>query len=188
MESAFLADVATNSANRAILSRWSRLELPNAWLVAGCLFQTVWNIKSGRPPAANIKDYDLFYFDAADLAESTEQQTQAHVSAVVADLGIHVEVANQARVHLWYPEYFGHPYAPLCSCESGIERFLVKETCVAVKPGQSYAPYGLAGMYAGTLTANPLMPHVNLFKRKVESYRKRWPWLNLIESTVSNGV
>jgi hypothetical protein len=50
METAFLADITANPANRAILSRWQKLELPNAWLVAGCLFQSVWNLQSGRPP------------------------------------------------------------------------------------------------------------------------------------------
>lgn len=37
----FLRDIARNPANAAILARWERLHLPKAWLVAGCLFQTV---------------------------------------------------------------------------------------------------------------------------------------------------
>jgi uncharacterized protein len=69
--------------------------------------------------------------------------------------------------------------APLSSADAGIERFLVLETCVGVRPEECYAPYGLAGLYAGTLTANPLVPHENLFERKVGSYRKRWSWLTL---------
>ena len=65
----FCADVARNPVNRAILSRWKLLDLPNAWLVAGCLFQTVWNIESGRQPGADLKDYDVFYFDSGDPGE-----------------------------------------------------------------------------------------------------------------------
>lgn len=182
MQGAFLEDIGANPANRAILERWSRIGLPGAWLVAGCLFQTVWNIRTSRSPAQDIQDYDLFYFDAGDLSQAGEAQVQKHVESVLADLGVTVEVANQARVHLWYPDHFGRPYPPLESAEDGIRRFLVKETCVGVRPGQCHAPYGLAGVYAGTLTANPLMPHADLFARKVASYRRRWPWLQVMES------
>lgn len=174
-----LSDIAANPANRAILSRWSRLELPHGWLVAGCLFQTVWNLRSGQPPGQAIKDYDLFYFDPVDLSPAAEAQAQAHVVALLSDLGITVEVANQARVHLWYPAYFGHPYEPLASAEDGIARFLVRETCVGVRPRECHAPYGLEGLYAGTLTPNPLVPHADLFERKVASYTRRWPWLRV---------
>jgi hypothetical protein len=69
MEAPFRQDVLQNTVNVTILSRWHDLGLPNAWLVAGCLFQTVWNLQRGRPPGQGIKDYDLFYFDPTDLSE-----------------------------------------------------------------------------------------------------------------------
>jgi hypothetical protein len=102
MQRRFLTDVISNKNNRAILDRWDALALPDGWLVAGCLFQTVWNLKSGRSPEADIKDYDLFYFDASDLTEESEKRMQAHAEEVLLDLDITVEVCNQARVHLWY--------------------------------------------------------------------------------------
>lgn len=173
----FIADIARNPANAALLARWTRIDLPHAWLVAGCLFQTVWNLQAGQPPQTGIDDYDLFYFDPTDLSAAAEQQAQAHVAALAADLGIRVEVANQARVHLWYPGHFGRPCPVLRSAEDGIRRFLVRETCVAVRPGHGHAPYGLAGVYAGTLSPNPLTPYPELFARKVASYRARWPAL-----------
>jgi hypothetical protein len=64
MKSRFLDDLLSNQISRIILERWGELALPDCWLVAGCLFKTVWNKQSGQPPQANIKDYDLFYFDA----------------------------------------------------------------------------------------------------------------------------
>jgi len=177
MSAAFLLDVSRNPVNAAILARWDRLELPDAWLVAGCLFQTVWNLQCGRAAGSGIKDYDLFYFDGADLSEAGEQRAQARVDAVLGDLGVTVEVANQARVHLWYPGHFGRPYPPLCSSQDGIRRFLVLETCVGVRPGEVHAPYGLDGIHAGTLSPNPLTPYPELFADKVASYRARWPHL-----------
>lgn len=175
----FSAQVSLNEANRAILSRWHRLDLPDSWLVAGCLFQTVWNVLAGQPPASGIKDYDIFYFDQHDLSAEAEGQVQRHVESLFGDLGVDVEVANQARVHLWYPEYFGQPYPALASSRDGIGRFLVLETCVAIRPGGCHAPYGLEGIYAGTLTPNPLTPYPELFRKKAASYAGRWDWLRV---------
>ena len=179
MQDHFLADILANHSNRTILDRWNDLALPEAWLVAGCLFQTVWNLQAGRAPEADIKDYDLFYFDADDLSEEAEQNVQARVEAVLADLGVKIEASNQARVHLWYESYFGHPCEPLHSTCEGIDRFLIPATCVGVRPGSIYAPNGLALLREGILTMNPLTPHRDLFERKAASYRARWPWLRI---------
>lgn len=46
----FLADILSNRHNRAILESWDTLALKDGWLVAGCLFQTVWNLQAGRAP------------------------------------------------------------------------------------------------------------------------------------------
>jgi hypothetical protein len=154
MHTEFAAHVASNAVNRAILSRWSLLDLPSSWLVAGCLFQTVWNIRSGLKPEWGIKDYDIFYFDPSDLSETAEAEAQTLTESALGDLGVTIEVANQARVHLWYPTHFGYPYPALTSAEEGIGRFLVLETCVGIRPQRFHAPYGLSGLYAGTLTPN----------------------------------
>ena len=177
----FLADILANRYNRAILDAWDALELPDGWLVAGCLFQSVWNLQSGRAPEEGIKDYDIFYFDADDLSAEAEAKVQARVDGVLGSLGIPIEVKNQARVHLWYEEYFGFPYQKLASARDGIDRFLVPATCVGVRPMadgyEIYAPNGLAILYAGMLTPNPLVPHLRLFREKAASYRSRWGWL-----------
>ncbi|WP_395823296.1 nucleotidyltransferase family protein [Collimonas sp.] len=175
----FLAAILANPINRIILDRWDALALPDAWLVAGCLFQTVWNLQAGRAPEADIKDYDLFYFDADDLSEAAEQNVQARVDALLADLGVKIEASNQARVHLWYESYFGHPYEALHSTCDGIDRFLIPATCVGVRPGSIYAPNGLAKLCDGVLTMNPLIPHRDLFERKAASYQARWLWLRI---------
>jgi hypothetical protein len=179
MQERFVADVLSNRNNRAILDRWSMLALPDGWLVAGCLFQTVWNLHAGRSPEADIKDYDLFYFDSGDTSERGEFGVQARIDELLGDLGVTVEASNQARVHLWYESYFGQPYGELHSACEGIDRFLVSATCVGVRPGEVYAPYGLALIYDGVLSMNPLLPYRVLFDRKASSYLARWPWLHV---------
>ena len=188
--SQFIADALQNRFNRAILERLPSLDLPDAWLVAGCLFQSVWNLKSGRPPEADIKDYDLFYFDAGDLSEAAETGVGQRVEACFADLGVTVEAKNQARVHTWYAAYFGFPYEPLTSSKNGIDRFLVPCTCVGLQNRAAessageldlmlYAPYGLDDLYQGILKPNPLCNHIPLFAEKARSYQSRWDWLNI---------
>ena len=130
----FVQDILSNRNNRVILERWDRLALPDAWLVAGCLFQTVWNLRAGAEPDAQIKDYDLFYFEGGDLGAEGQQARQRHVDAVLADVGVQVEAVNQARVHLWYPQVFGHAYPQLASARDGLDRFLVLGTCFGVRP------------------------------------------------------
>ena len=103
----FVSEALQNPYNAALLERLPFLGLPDAWLVAGCLFQTVWNLRSGLAPTAHIKDYDLFYFDASDLSEAAEQAVQDRATALFADLPITVEAKNQARVHLWYERWCG---------------------------------------------------------------------------------
>jgi hypothetical protein len=162
-----------------ILDRWHQLELPDCWLVAGCLFQTIWNLRSGNPPEAHIRDYDVFYFDAADRTAEGERRAQERTRELLGRAGAHVEVANQARVHLWYEQHFGVPYPKLRSAHDGIDRFLVLETCVGLQPDALYAPNGLEGVYAGTLTPNPARPYAALFNKKVDSYCQRWSWLRV---------
>ena len=183
MNDVFLKQVLSNKNNAIILERISELGLKDAWLVAGCLFQTVWNVTQSLPSHANIKDYDIFYFDPYDLSESTEQDRQKIVENIFCDLGVSIEAKNQARVHLWYKEYFGYDYPELKSSKDGVDRFLILETCVGVASTaqgfEVYSPNGVDGIYAGTLTPNPLTNHKKLFLEKANSYKSRWPWLRI---------
>jgi uncharacterized protein len=173
-ERTFVNDVRCNRHVAAILDRMHEVYLLDCWLVAGCPFQTIWNLRAGNAPEAFIRDYDIFYFDADRNTADDESEAQRRVADLLGDIDARIEVVNQARVHQWYERYFGAPYAPLRSTCEGIDRFLVLETCVGISAQEVYAPHGLDGVYAGTLTANPLAPHPALFQQKVASYRERW--------------
>ncbi|HET6156798.1 MAG TPA: nucleotidyltransferase family protein, partial [Dongiaceae bacterium] len=109
-----------NPINRAILQRLPLLAAPQAWLVAGCVYQALWNDIAGRPPQSAIKDYDIFYFDDADLSWEAEDVVIQRGRVLFSDLDGLVEIRNQARVHLWYPQRFGGAYPALASAEDGI--------------------------------------------------------------------
>jgi uncharacterized protein len=182
--SRFIAKIRANPVNAALLDRLPALGLPDCWLVAGCLFQTAWNLKSGRPPEEGIRDYDVFYFDDADLSYEVEDMAIKKLAAAFADLDAVIELKNQARVHLWYRRRFGQDTPILTSSRDGIDRFLVAGTCVGAcctrsEPRVVHATYGLDDLYAGIVRPNPLNTPCNRYAEKAASYLARWPWLRI---------
>src|SRR5882757_8639120 len=95
-----------NPVNDALLGELMRLELADAWIVSGCLVQTIWNQKTRRAIGYGIDDYDVFYFDP-DLSWEAEDRVIGHLRETSARLGVRIEVRNQARVHLWYEQKHG---------------------------------------------------------------------------------
>src|SRR5215207_8963448 len=128
----FLSLALRNPVNVAIADALLRLELPDAWLVSGCLVQTVWNVLTGRAVDYGIADYDVFYFDP-DTSWEAEDAIIRRLAERLASRGIAVEARNQARVHLWYPEKHGLPYPELRCSMQGIDRFLTKNTQIGIR-------------------------------------------------------
>ncbi|WP_407569526.1 nucleotidyltransferase family protein [Deinococcus altitudinis] len=181
-EAEVLIRVRQNPVNAAILQRLRALGAPQAHLVAGCLFGAVWNVQAGRPPGENVNDYDLFYYDP-DPSYGAEDAVIRRAAALFADLttdtGVQIEVRNQARVHLWFEQKFGQTRPPIRSVREGIDQFLVRCTCLGIdEHGVLYAPCGLDELETGLLRPNPLnVDDGRLYRAKVQSYRRRWPWL-----------
>jgi hypothetical protein len=180
----FLQTVLSNPLNQLLIERLPEFGLQDAWLVAGCLFQTAWNAKAGSPATSGIRDYDIFYFDREDISWEAENENIRRVSKMLSDVAVNVELKNQARVHLWYAERFGVDYPQLNSVREGIDRFLIGCTRVGIRPNncgniEIYAPEGLSDLYQGILRPNPLNYQPKLFLAKAQSYKDRWPWLRV---------
>ena len=177
----FQAGILENPHNAALLGRLATMGLGQCHLTAGCLFQTIWNQRSGRVPEWGIKDYDIFYFDDCDLSWDAEDQVIRRVADATADLPVRIEIRNQARVHLWYRERFGGDYPRLSSARAGIDLYLISCTCVGidVRYGDTYAPDGFEDFLSGVLRINRRNPRPDLFRQKAASYQQRWPWLEI---------
>lgn len=171
-----------NPINRAILQTLPALGIPHATLVAGALFQTFWNHRAGKPAQWGIKDYDIAYFDA-DLSWEAEDRVITQAQQALSHLGVNIEVRNQARVHVWYEEKFGGTYSPLEKVTDGIDRYLIRSTCLGVDActGKLYSTHGLHDLLNNWLRMNELNPRPDLFRAKAASYKARWPWLQLVE-------
>ncbi|WP_371243422.1 nucleotidyltransferase family protein [Streptomyces pimonensis] len=88
--------LSRNEVLLEVLDRTAALRLPGWYLTAGCPFQTVGNVVTGRPPTEGIKDYDVFHFDDRDLSWEAEDAVIRAAAEAFADLPAEVEVRNEA--------------------------------------------------------------------------------------------
>jgi len=161
------------------------LGLPDAWLVSGAIYQTIWNVLTRRPHGYGIKDYDLIYFDGSDLSYDAEDRVIKRVNDALPALAERIEVRNQARVHLWYEHRFGRPYQALsCSMES-LVTYAAKTHAIAVRLTPSnqleiHAPFGLTNIFAMRLVPNTAMDNRATHEEKGARMKALWPELEII--------
>ena len=180
----FLAATLRNPINAAIADELSRLALPDAWIVSGCLVQTVWNVRTSRAVDYGIRDYDIFYFDP-DTSWQAEDTVIRRVQDRLAHLGAGIEVRNQARVHLWYHEKHGLPYPALQCSTQGIDRFLTTTTQVGIRRNQNghevYAPNGFDDIAAMIVRPNPGANFsAENYTAKAARWKMLWPEITVL--------
>lgn len=183
-ETDFLAAALRNPIVVEVLARLERLDLPDGWLAAGCLFQTVWNVLDGHDPTRGISDYDVIYHDASDLSWDAEDLVIRRCAAVFADLGAEVEVRNQARVHIWYEDHFGVPCPPLRSSREAVDRYAAHACRVAMRRVggrlEVYAPVGFDDMFAFVVRPNPVIAPRSVYEAKAARWSSLWPRLDVL--------
>ncbi|MGJ4927248.1 nucleotidyltransferase family protein [Bradyrhizobium sp. HKCCYLS2038] len=183
-EDDFVTSALRNPVNATIMDVLRTTALPDAWLVAGCLTQTVWNVQTGRPIDYGINDYDIFYFDP-DTSWDAEDAVIRRVASCLAGIDAKVEVRNQSRVHLWYPAKHGRPYPPLTRSTDGIDRFLTANTQVGLRPApdgyELYAPKGLDDIAQMIVRPNYTANFsVANYAAKAERWKALWPEIKVI--------
>jgi len=172
-----------NEHAQKILTSAPGLKLPNWYLGARCISQTVWNVLHEFSPGHGIKDYDLVYYDSGDLSFETEDNHIQQAKRLFRSIPVPVEVRNEARVHLWYPEKFGYPIDPYRSVEEAIASWPTTATCVGVKyVGKGfhvYAPYGLDDLFAMLVRPNKALKKKQVYEDKVKRWSATWPKLRV---------
>lgn len=168
-----------------VLARTATLALPGWYVTAGCLFQTVWNVVTGRDPADNIKDYDVFYFDGGDLSWEAEDAVIRAGREAFAGLPAEVEIRNEARVHLWYERKFGVRCPPHESTEAAIDRFAATTCCLGVRlepdgRWRVYAPHGLSDVFNLVVRPNPVLAPREVYEAKAARWKGEWPQLTVL--------
>jgi hypothetical protein len=170
-----------------VLTLARELDLPDWLVVSGAVYQRVWNHLTGREIDYGVRDYDLVYFDGADTSYEAEDIPIKQAAALFPPpLDALVEVRNQARVHLWFEDHFGEPYAPLSSSAEALTRFVCPAfgVGVALQPDDTLrieAPFGLEDVFAMRLRPNPHRPLAKGWAKTTGSARARWPEVRVEE-------
>jgi uncharacterized protein len=189
MESSMPADelaaaLGQNKWLGEILERFEETALPDSWLVAGCIAQTIWNLRCGRPAELGLKDVDLIYFDDHDLSFDAEASHERRLRDLFRRFPLKLDVKNEARVHLWYEERFGYAIEPYLSSADAIATFPTTATAVGVRQIRSKfeccAPFGLDDLFSLVVRPNKRQITRATYEAKVDRWRPIWPRLTFL--------
>jgi GrpB-like predicted nucleotidyltransferase (UPF0157 family) len=183
--------LAHNPVLQTILERAPQLGLAAYYVGAGAISQTVWNLQSGRRADADIKDYDFVYHDASDTSYEAEDRVIRRVRALLADVAPSegpgcVEVRNEARVHLWYEQRFGHAIEPYRSLEDAIDSWPTTATSIGVRRDASgaleiHAPFGLDDLLSAVVRPNKRQVTRVVYEAKAARWKACWPHLRIMQ-------
>ncbi|KAJ4014156.1 hypothetical protein NW752_005875 [Fusarium irregulare] len=183
--SRFKDAIQQNKTLITVLERAAGMNLPNWYLAAGALTQTVWNVVTEKDPEQGIDDYDLIYFDGSDLSWEAEDKMIQKGKTIFADIPVEVEIRNQARVHLWYEKKFGKPCPQHRSSEGSMLTWGTNTALIGVrlrKDGEwdIYAPWGLSDMFRLIVRPNQQIMTEETWNKKVQRWIKIWPEITVM--------
>ncbi|MEK4517962.1 nucleotidyltransferase family protein [Paenibacillus sp. FSL H8-0122] len=155
------------------------------YIGAGCLVQTVWNELTGRTPGYGISDIDIIYYDTSDLSYAAEDEVIKKGKEIFEGIAIPVDLKNQARVHLWYPQKFGVEISPYLSLEAAIDSWPTTVTSLGAKlelngEWKIYAPFGLVDLFQLVLRPNKALITEEVYRTKTQKWKRKWPELTVV--------
>jgi hypothetical protein len=168
-----------------LLVRLREIGLPQWRLVAGCLYQTVWNVLTARPRGTGIRDYDVIYFDPGDLSYEAEDRVIRRVADATSHGVGPVEVRNQARVHLWFEARFLVPYTPLSCADEALRRYASVVHAVGVRLDDNgrldiLAPFGLDDLFGMVVRPNRALDNAESHTAKAIRAQAIWPEVTVV--------
>ena len=167
------------------LSAVRELGLTSWCIGAGAVRNLVWDSLHERPARSILADIDVAHFDPSQLARENDAALQDRLARILP--GVPWEVTNQAAVHLWFEDYFGHWVPPLHSLEEAVGSWPEYATSVGLtlRADDSIsviAPHGLDDLFACVVRRNPARVSVETYRRRVaqKRYAEHWPEVKVI--------
>ena len=170
----------------SVLEGLRDLALPDHLLVSGAIYNTVWNVLTGRPALAGVNDIDVIYFDASDIGWDAEDAVIKALASRFEGLPVPLQARNQARVHLWFEDKFGMPFTPLSSSAEMLGRYASKTHAVGARltawgAMEIIAPFGLDDLFAFRMVPNPVLDNRVAHTAKAARAKAIWPELIIVD-------
>ena len=171
-----------------VLNFICELNLPNFYIAAGSVFQTIWNYYDNRPLNYGIKDIDVIYYNKDDLSVDTDIKYYNLINDYCIKQGYNyeIDVSNEARMHLWKKEKFNITVEQYKNSEDAINKWIATVHAIGITKEKNYlkiyAPYGLSDIYSRTI--RPIKHKDNtkeIYDKKAKSWNERFDNLNIIE-------
>lgn len=171
-----------------ILDFIHNLSLPNYYIAAGSVFQTIWNYLDRKPLNYGIKDIDVIYYNKDDLSIETDIKYYDLINKFCINNGYNykIDVSNEARMHIWKKEMFHMDVEQYLNSEDAINYWIATIHAIGITKDSDdlkiYAPYGLSDIYNRTI--RPIKHKYNtekMYVKKVNSWKKRFNNLNIIK-------
>lgn len=169
---------------KLILDNAEKLNLPNWYLAAGAVYQTIWNYIANTN--TEIKDFDVIYFDGSDLSEEKEKSLESQLQTEINNSKIEIDLKNEASVQLWYKKQTGiEMNEPYKNIEDAISNFPTTCSCIGITKRNGeyklFAPYGLSDIFGMIVRANKKQITKEIYDTKCEKWKKKWPQLTIID-------
>lgn len=175
-----------NNELMKILDYISELKLPNFYIAAGSIFQTIWNYYDNKPLNRGIKDIDIIYYDSNNLTKEFEKELENNIIEYFKDFNYEFDIHNEARVHLWKKDNENQNIDHYNNSEDAIDQWIATVQSIGITKENNeikiYAPYGLSDIFSKTI--RPIKHKTNckeLYDKKVEKWAKRFDNLNIVE-------
>ena len=153
----------------------SEVGLPNFYIAGGAITQVIWNSIERKPLLDKVKDFDIVYFDNANLA--TEDEFKSRISSRLSHC-VDVDVKNQATIHERYAKKFGCSIQPYERVEQGIESWLsafaIGFTLDHSENIKLFAPYGLDDAFNMLIKPNKQAMTETNYNKMTAGYKARW--------------
>ncbi|WP_081929049.1 nucleotidyltransferase family protein [Microvirga sp. BSC39] len=171
-----------HAASHALLLHVESLGLPDAWIGAGFIRNSVWDMLHGREiDVARLSDVDVLFFDPVERSKEREAEIECQLRILAP--GIPWSVKNQARMHLRNGD------APYRDTADAVAHWAETATAVAARSVRGkvkvMAPYGVDDLMNLIVRPTPVFGHkIDIYCERVmaKDWPARWPRLIMLMS------
>lgn len=155
--------------------------LPNFYIAGGAITQIIWNSIESESFLAQVKDFDVVYFDSSNHA--TENEFKDRISSRLTHF-VDVDVKNQATIHERYAKKFGCSIQAYERVEQGIESWLsafaIGFTLDSLGNIQLFTPYGLDDAFNMLIKPNKKAMTESNYNKMTDGYKARWQKIQVL--------